>query len=213
MDKLFVRKIEVSGKTLCLVALNNEKADYDFSDLVGIVENEFTKLRGFIKNPVQILYIRDNPALSIEGKYPGGHTYFPAETMIAIPSWKNLSQKELIAVVAHELHHMARWQTVGYGSTLGGALTSEGFATYYEEIRCGTKPKWAEMNVSVEALDEARKQWGSKDYDHSQWFFNGPHGKWIGYSLGYTLAKKSLPQFDLKTSITIEPDKLLEVFM
>jgi uncharacterized protein YjaZ len=210
MDKLFTKKCNVDGKTLLLVALNSGATEYNFGDLAEIVEDEFTRLSHFIRETAQILYIRDNQALSIEGKYAGGHTYFPTETMIAVPSWQKLSRSDVVAVVAHELHHMARWQMIGYGSTLGGALASEGFATYYEEIRSGVKPKWAQREVSQEIRMQARQEWNSETYNHAQWFFDGPHGKWTGYSLGYELAKKKLPQFNLESTITLRSSELLE---
>ena len=210
MNNLFTNDFEVNGNVLRLLALSNERPGFDFDVLNKIVGEEFSALGGFIKENAQILFIRDNVDLSIEGTYPAGHTYFPTEAMIAVPSWRNLDLNELRAVIAHELHHMARWQNVGYGTTLGGAIASEGIATFYEEIRSGRKPKWAESVVSVEALAEAKKEWNSQSYNHQEWFYDGPYGRWIGYSLGYELAKKYFAQFDIEASISLDAKELHE---
>lgn len=190
------------NKTLGLTVMNNHTTACDFELVESMVNEEFKILAPYIKSDVQFIYIRDNVDLTIEGHLPAGHTYFPTESMIAVPSWHNYNEQELQAVIAHELHHMARSQNVGYGSTLGEVLASEGFATYYEEIRSGRKAEWAKVAIPESAKKRAIKDWVLKDYNHNEWFFDGPDGKWIGYSLGLELVKNQFPTFDLGKSIT-----------
>jgi hypothetical protein len=40
-------------------------------------------------------------------------------------------EEEVLAIVAHELHHCARWKRPGYGATLGEAIVSEGLACHF----------------------------------------------------------------------------------
>lgn len=169
------------------------------------IQTAFERLAPHIKNDNQVVYLRDIKFLAIDGKYPGGHCYNAYEAMIALPEW-TADKQQVIATVNHELHHMARWQNPGYGETLGGAILSEGIATYYEEMISGWTPPWAQANVSGAALKSAIESWNDDKYDHSGWFFEGKHGRWIGYGIGYQLAKHLFNEsFDLKQSVTIKP--------
>lgn len=168
----------------------------------------FEKLAPYIKNENQVIYLRDIEFLAIDGKYPGGHCYNAFEAMIAVPNW-SANKQQTIASITHELHHMARWQNPGYGETLGGAILSEGIATYYEEMISGWTPPWAQADIDNKALKEAIGNWNDNQYDHNGWFFEGIHGKWIGYSIGYRLAKQLFSNdFDLEKSIMLKPDDL-----
>ena len=153
------------------------------------------------------MYIRDIPFLNIDGKYPFGHCYNEYEAMISVPNW-NADKSQVVASVNHELHHMARWKNPGYGETLGGALLSEGIATYYEEKVSGWSPPWTKAQVSNDSVEVALQEWDDKEYDHNAWFFEGPYGKWVGYGLGYRLAKKVFANdFELARSIQIAPEE------
>ena len=172
------------------------------------VKAAFEKLAPYIKNENQVIYLRDIKFLAIDGKYPGGHCYNAYEAMIALPDW-NADKQQIIATINHELHHMARWQNPGYGETLGGAILSEGIATFYEEMISGWTPPWAQATISTEALNGAIQNWNDNQYDHSSWFFEGAHGKWVGYGIGYKLAKQLFADgFDIERSITIKPSEL-----
>ena len=156
---------------------------------------------------VKLSIIRNNLLLAAHGKYPAGTSYFPHETTVAIPSWDGVSPVELRAVIAHELHHMARWQNAGYGDTLGGAIASEGIASYYEELRSGRKPPWAQVNVEPSVVGKAYDEWSNKDYNHVDWFFGGKYDEWAGYSIGYAMAKKCYKDFDLEKSLLVTPEE------
>ena len=61
----------------------------------------------------------------------GGHTYSPNSVFIYLdPKFPNFLdttiREELERTLAHEFNHAARWQTVGYGTTLLEAMISEG---------------------------------------------------------------------------------------
>ncbi|MGZ6005422.1 MAG: DUF2268 domain-containing putative Zn-dependent protease [Candidatus Saccharimonadales bacterium] len=172
------------------------------------IRNAFDKLAPYIKNENQVIYLRDIKFLAIDGQYPGGHCYNAYEAMIALPDW-NADKRQVIATINHELHHMARWQNPGYGETLGGAILSEGIATFYEEKVSGWTPPWAQAEVSKEALSGAAENWNDNQYNHSEWFFDGKYGKWTGYAIGYRLAKSLFTDdFDIAKSISVNPDEV-----
>jgi uncharacterized protein YjaZ len=171
----------------------------------------FEVLAPYMKNREQVLYIRDIPSLAIDDEYPGGHCYNQYEAMLALKSW-NDDKRQIVATINHELHHMARWQNLGYGTTLGGAIVSEGLATFYEEVVSGWTPPWSKAQVADEALESIRKEWDNTDYNHRAWFFRGLYGRWVGYSIGYQLAQRIFKVgFDLTRSITIQPDEVREL--
>jgi hypothetical protein len=194
---------DVDGKRLVVVAVDlSGGGEPPLGDIPGFIEGIWAEMAPFIRLRTQVLYIRDMPRYTIEGTFPGGHAYVPNEAQVALPSWST-DQQLIHATIAHELHHVARWQNAGYGTTLGGAVASEGLATVYEELRSGWTPPWTTAPVSREAREAARAEWDSTDYDHRDWFFDGSHGKWAGYALGYELAKAA--RFSLEASLTERP--------
>lgn len=206
MNDILTVRIIAAGKTLQLfcVSLHGEEIP---GHVRSNAEKAFKSLAPYLKNDDQVLYIRDIKFLAIDEKYVGGHCYNAYEAMIATPSWQ-ADEEQFIATINHELHHMARWQNPGYGETLGGAILSEGIATYYEELVSGWSSPWSQVKVSQETIDAAKKEWDNAEYNHSEWFFEGPHGKWAGYGIGYQLAKKLFADgFDLERSILITPDE------
>lgn len=95
---------------------------------------------------------------------------------------------------AHELHHAARWDGPGYGSTLGQALVSEGMAGHFAQEVCGGGPEpWETLNIHQISnyLLLAEEQWNYNDYDHNAWFFGTDIlPRWLGYSLGYEIVAR-----------------------
>jgi len=171
------------------------------------VKRAFEALAALIKYENQVIYLRDIKFLAIDGKYPGGHCYNAYEAMIAVPDWL-ANKQQMVAAINHELHHMARWQNLGYGGTLGGALLSEGIATFYEQLISGWSSPWSQASVSYAALEAAIKAWDDNDYDHNNWFFNGTYGKWTGYGIGYQLAKHIfIDGFNLNRSVLENPSE------
>jgi hypothetical protein len=118
---------------------------------------------------------------------------------------------QLRAVLAHELHHAMRSRGLGYGSTLGEALISEGLSECYEEeVGCPTSNyALAVRGPALLTLARmARDQLWSEKYDHPKWFFGSrtdtsyPH--WGGYSLGYVLVRGWLDRSRRSASSAVE---------
>lgn len=205
MSKSTTGRFSFDGKSLTLLCVSFH--DEDIPNIIGeYAEDAFERLAPYIKNNEQVLYVRDIPSLTIDGKYPGGHCYNPYEVLIALKDW-HTGKQQIRAVISHELHHMARWQNAGYGENLGGAILSEGLATYYEEHVSGWSPPWSMAKISKKALNAAEKEWDSNRYSHGNWFYKGPNGKWVGYGIGYSLAKKIFAEgFNLSKSVHIKPE-------
>jgi uncharacterized protein YjaZ len=132
------------------------------------------------------------------------------------PRFADPEQRErLAAVLAHELHHIARARSAGYGSTLGEALVSEGLAQCFE-VEIGCPPPPYAVALCGDALSKfaarAREEAAAKDYDHGAWFY-GRRGdanfpKDGGYSLGYALVKAWLAE--TKTTASASADVVAE---
>lgn len=99
---------------------------------------------------------------------------------------------------AHELHHAARWDGPGYGSSLGEALVSEGLAGHFVlELFGGLPEPWEQLPESEIRTHAtlATKEWERTDYNHEAWFFGrGDLPRWLGYSLGFRLVDRFLSE-------------------
>ena len=92
-------------------------------------------------------------------------------------------------MLAHEFHHAARWAGPGYGTTLGGAMASEGLACrFVREVYGPPHEPWETAVGSYEIknrMTTAEAEWDKSDYDHARWFFGSgdlPDG--LGYAMG-----------------------------
>lgn len=182
-------KVINNKSVLNVVAINFASLGVDIEFIKPLLREVAKPIVELMPSGEYFCYIRDLIQYSIDGKYPGGHTYNRYETMIALPSWE-CDKTDIRSVLAHELHHLARWQFAGYGYTLGGAILSEGLATLYEERVSGKQPLWAKTKINKEIIQSLAAEWDSKTYNHHDWFSGGPYGKWVGYSIGYQIAKQ-----------------------
>ena len=61
----------------------------------------------------------------------------------ATPESDAVLRAELMPMLAHELHHLARRRTLGYGSTLLQAAVTEGLADHFSlEVTTRDPPPW-----------------------------------------------------------------------
>lgn len=98
-------------------------------------------------------------------------------------------------LLAHELHHCARWAGPGYGTTLGEALVSEGLACLFEtEVFGGPPPFYVRALTPAQlhmAEEHARAGRAVAAYDHALWFYGSEPQRvprHAGYALGYAVA-------------------------
>jgi uncharacterized protein YjaZ len=100
---------------------------------------------------------------------------------------------ELFPLLVHEMHHVARARTVGYGSNLLEAMVSEGLADQFAiEVAGIDPPRWSTA-LSGEELElwsaRAKEQWYDTGYSHDAWFFGagGQIPRWAGYTIGFAM--------------------------
>ena len=108
---------------------------------------------------------------------------------------KNYNPKFIInnltpGTVYHEMNHIARWRTVGYGKTLLEAIVTEGLASAFEKDQWKkftapwTRSNKAEISNFLKIMKNRDKKKDS-EYNHAEWFFGkGKLPRWIGYKLG-----------------------------
>nr|WP_253851964.1 DUF2268 domain-containing putative Zn-dependent protease [Pantoea sp. OXWO6B1] len=109
-------------------------------------------------------------------------------------------------MLAHELHHAARWAGPGYGSTLGEALVSEGLAGHFSLELFGGEPElWESLKPDTVKpyCPLILENWHRTDYDHNTWFFGtGDLPRWLGYTAGFNLISRYLVAYPhLKVSM------------
>ncbi|CAI0999462.1 Predicted Zn-dependent protease (DUF2268) [Serratia fonticola] len=113
------------------------------------------------------------PELGVSGRAWGPHLFsmfFDPDNPNFINSIKNGA---LCRQIVHEMHHCLRMGTVGYGSTLGEALISEGLAGHFVRYVLGSEPELWERAVSTEylrLLPVTEQLLKMPYYDHAEWF-------------------------------------------
>jgi uncharacterized protein YjaZ len=112
----------------------------------------------------------------------------------SFPGFAELMQERLPPIVAHELHHTARWSGPGYGSTVLEAMVSEGLADRFSiELLGATVPPWSNAfprEQNDQYLDRARPEFDSSSFDFDDGLFFGADPslpRWTGYTLGFRL--------------------------
>lgn len=213
MKDVLLLEISKNSKKLIVFATSLQ-GDPIPSYLEKVITDAFEPLTPYIKDERQVVYIRDIETLAIDGKYPGGNCYHRYEAFFAVPSWDpdKLNKQQFAASINHELHHLARWQNAGYGNTLGGAILSEGLATFYEEKMSGWTPPWSQVELSEAMVSNVLSEWDNEQYDHKDWFFNGKLGRWVGYSIGYNAAKELYKGgFNLGDSLEVKPEQIKDI--
>ncbi|MCA3177986.1 MAG: DUF2268 domain-containing putative Zn-dependent protease [Burkholderiaceae bacterium] len=175
------------------------------------------RLRGFLERVLRLAERQVLPLLPLRDRIVVAAGVDPArtirETGIGARAWATdrvdvwidpahpwveaAGEEELLAMLAHELHHCARWTRPGYGTTLGEALVSEGLACVFETgFRGGVPPFWARALDATALRDveaKARPHYDDRRYDHREWFIGAPERglpRHTGYSLGFELVAR-----------------------
>jgi len=112
------------------------------------------------------------------------------------PELKRNAKMSLERMLAHELHHCARWDGPPRERILGEALVAEGLACHFaQEVFGEPLEPWEALPEEqiFPHIAQANQDWAKKDYDHSAWFFGTSDlPRWLGYSLGYQLVAQFL---------------------
>ena len=162
--------------------------------------------------------IADDPYEVIPEIGIGAYTRTPNLITIYIdPEFPNFNNfhLELMDIFAHELHHAARWQTVGYGKTLFEAIITEGLADHFANEVTERKDlhlwdKALNPQQIKDWLIKAEKEFYNKEYSHSDWFFGSKARgipKWTAYSLGFYLVGNYLKKYPQMKASTLYKTK------
>lgn len=156
--------------------------------------------------PMSDLLIRivDDPNRVIPEIGLGGFNPNEYEVIIGVnANFANLDQTlqtDLVAQLAHEMHHARRRRTVGYGSTLFEAIVTEGLADHFSiEVTGIAPPPWSVALTGNELQDwiqTASNSWDQSPYNHSAWFVGTDPSipRWAGYAIGFELVKNYLAE-------------------
>ncbi len=114
-------------------------------------------------------------------------------------SIETVIRKRLPATIYHEMNHVRRWQTTGFGSGFDEELVSEGLACAFEmeQWQHDETPLFfasdEEINLFIDLVHSKRSEM-KENYNYFEWFTRGSDvvPKWLGYKLGYYVVKKAL---------------------
>ncbi|MBX4199061.1 DUF2268 domain-containing protein [Candidatus Parcubacteria bacterium] len=186
----------------------------ELSSLLGAISQAIKKIQSKVEPELPLpevdVVIAASPEQTIPEIGVGGHAYTKHLIEIYInPEFENIDktlEAAMLGTAAHEAHHVARINTVGYGKTLLEACVSEGLASHFEMECASTPPRPWDKALSDEELENLRKiaqnQYNS-NYNHSDWFFGNEDKnfpRWGGYSLGFDIVNKYMSKTGKKAS-------------
>lgn len=148
----------------------------------------------------------------------GGHTHGPNFIVLSFDSksedFEDNLQKNFPDQIAHEFHHAARWQQIGYGKTLLEALITEGLACKFALEISGKQQPWTNAlreNEIEKFLEKSREQFDNPNYKHYAWFYGSDDiPRWTGYSLGFYLVERYLKSHPNETAASLYKTKAQE---
>jgi hypothetical protein len=131
------------------------------------------------------------PEIGFGGRASAGTVWIDFDTdgrtwVEAVDTW-------LGPVLAHELHHVARFRAVGLYGNLLEAMVGEGAADrFLVELTGSPPPMWATALSGAQLAELssiAEQQWFESGYDHAAWFFGAGAAipRWAGYTIGFEI--------------------------
>ncbi len=197
------------------IHLNILKSGKRLAPYEAIIQGAFDEVIQRILKLIQLpdidIVIADAPRGAIPETGVGGQAYTKNLVFISInPEFQNLKDSlanEVKSTLAHELHHCARMNTVGYGKNLLETLITEGLADHFDiEVNGGLPRPWS-IAVQGEALERmnrlAASEYYNESYNHFAWFFGAKDlgiPRWTGYSLGFDLVGEHISRTGKKAS-------------
>jgi uncharacterized protein YjaZ len=133
---------------------------------------------------------------------------------------KDIIEKHIPGTIYHEMNHVARWKSVGYGTNFLEAIVSEGLASVFEKEHWKTFiAPWTQIDEKeIEAfLKIFRKRDKNKDnnYNHAEWFYGkGELPRWIGYKVGTHIIEKirrNFPAISWKKLVCMKADEIVKM--
>lgn len=193
------RSSSPTGAPYTLVFADGGELSDSEAAIRGLIEETFERVRLLLNVDGVTMTVTSNQARVIPGYGVGGFAPngFSMEIAIdpAFPSLTDVLSDRVPVIVAHELHHNARWRGPGYGSTLLESMVSEGLADHFAvELLDAPLAPWSNAfppSRDQELLDRARPLFDSTSFGFSAWFFGVGTDlpRWTGYTLGYRLVE------------------------
>jgi len=123
------------------------------------------------------------------------------------PNLRSSIERELAAVLAHEMHHCARVAEIPLVETLGEKFVIEGLACQFEtEITGEEQPSFIPLDLCLHWQDhfaESLQALNSTDFCEETWFLGknpDQKPKYIGYAIGFGVVGKYLRHANLSAA-------------
>lgn len=133
-------------------------------------------------------------------------------------TFQRIVDKYIPATIYHEMNHVARWRSSGFGNNLLEVIVSEGLASVFEkeQWQLFTAP-WAQSDKkeipSFLKIIKERDRKKDFTYNHNEWFFGkGRLPRWIGYKLGAYIiesTRKNFPKLSWYELTKMKADEII----
>ena len=152
----------------------------------------------------------------------GGYCPNKSEVELRIDPWhkipiEKIVDEHLVSSVFHELHHAARWGSVGWGHTAIEGAISEGLSTVFETQFAYSKPLWG-MYAATDMVEELREILALSDHkmtaeEHRDWFIRHQDGRrWIAYRVGTYIIERAISNNPTETAASLVDTSARTIF-
>lgn len=211
-------------RTITKTVLNSNK---QFSETqLKTINRAFTEAVRTVRTLLKVLpnvdvVFYDNPEYVVPETGIGGNTDNANTVFIPLDASMHFSERALLFVTRHELHHTVRMNTLGGTDSLFEKVISEGLADQFEtEFEARYRPITYRDDIPrdkiLEGLKELKGIIKTKDYNYYEWFFgyNDRYPKWFGYTLGNYIIEAYCKANDATPSeLTVVPAEDFELFL
>lgn len=199
------------GQTIHILKQSGQMDDTFVMSIKKSIRFALKKAQKVVQIPPLDIVVMDDPKfvipeLGISGYAKNSTTIFVHVDPNSSHLINNLEQ-EVVSTIAHELHHVLRMSTVGYGKTLLEALITEGLADHFDKELNQTSPKPWSISLKPDELGFfsrlAINEYNNTSYNHQDWFFGSLERRiprWAGYAIGFDLVGKYIKRTDIKAS-------------
>lgn len=212
------------------IFINYVKSKFDISKkeriLLSKTIRKYVLVVGNLLNiPYLTITVYQNPSEVIPETGYGGYAITGEWVCIYVDpknkkfSFKDIVEKNLPGAIFHEMNHVARFRSVGYGDTLLEVIISEGIASVFEKEQWKPIiPPWTKFDEKEIAnlLKIVRKRDKKKDrtYNHGEWFFGrGKLPRWSAYKIGtyiVELVRKNFPEISWQKLTAMRADEVIK---